>query len=269
MAAGAKQALHHAFTVLLEAGDEVLVPAPYWVSYPHLISLAGGVVVAVEAGPGLKITPRVLRNAVTPCTRVLLLNSPADPTGVVCSRTELTELAAVVIEHHLTIVSDEICDHWDFGETTFTSVAALSPQIAQRTDTIGGVSKTYAVIGWRIDWIAAPEPVAEAIAAVQSHTASALSSISQRAALGVLEADLSGALTEELGSRRAALDARGLTTLKALAGIPRIVVDSGPTGAFFLFADVSGTYGFTCDGSAISSAADFAAPHYVRISYQG
>ncbi|WP_330296876.1 pyridoxal phosphate-dependent aminotransferase [Streptomyces sp. NBC_00503] len=281
--AGAKQALHYAFTTLVEPGDEILIPAPYWVSYPHLAALAGGTLVPVQPAPGagLKVTADQLRAAVTDRTRVLLLNNPSNPSGVVYDRTELAALVQVAIDHDLAIISDEICDHWVFGDSEHTSVAALSPEADQRTLTIGGVSKTFAMTGWRIGWVAAPTPVAAAITAIQSHTASAPSSISQKAALGALTADLA----PELERRRRELDDRRLTTLKALAAIQGIEVDGDPTGAFFLLADVSGTYGHTlADRTVISAAdfaklllteanvavvpgADFAAPNHVRISY--
>lgn len=281
--AGAKQALHYAFTTLIEPGDEILIPAPHWVSYPHLAALAGGTLVPVQPAPGasLKVTADELRAAVTDHTRVLLLNNPANPSGVVYDRTELAALVQVAIDHDLAIISDEICDHWVFGETPHVSVAALGPEAAERTLTIGGVSKTFAMTGWRIGWVAAPTPVAEAITAIQSHTASAPSSISQKAALGALTADL----TTELERRRRELDDRRLTTIKALADIPGIEVDGNPEGAFFLLADVSGTYGRTSAHRTITSAADFAelllaeanvavvpgadfaAPHHTRISY--
>ncbi|MFJ5707956.1 pyridoxal phosphate-dependent aminotransferase [Streptomyces sp. NPDC093105] len=281
--AGAKQALHHAFTALLDPGDEVLVPAPYWVSYPHLIALAGGAPVPVRPAPGagLKVTPEQVREAVTDRTRILLLNSPANPSGVVYSRYELAALAAVAVEHDFVIISDEICDHWVFGDARFASVAALGAEIAARTVTIGGVSKTFAMTGWRIGWLAASAELASTVTALQSHTASAPSSIAQRAALGALTADLGA----ELERRRSGLDARRLATVKAIGDIPGLRVDGNPEGAFFLLADVSGLYGKTCAGRTITSAAgfaelllaeaqvavvpgaDFAAPDHVRISY--
>ncbi|MFF6902087.1 pyridoxal phosphate-dependent aminotransferase [Streptomyces hydrogenans] len=281
--AGAKQALHHAFTALLDPGDEVLVPAPYWVSYPHLIALAGGTLVPVRPAPGagLKVTPEQVREAVTDRTRVLLLNSPANPSGVVYSRYELAALAEVAVEHDLVIISDEICDHWVFGDARFASVAALGAGIAARTVTIGGVSKTFAMTGWRIGWLAASAELASTVTALQSHTASAPSSIAQRAALGALTADLGA----ELERRRSALDARRLATVKAIGDIPGLRVDGKPEGAFFLLADVTGLYGKTRAGRTITSAADFAelllaeaqvavvpgadfaAPDHVRISY--
>lgn len=281
--AGAKQALHHAFTALVEPGDEILVPAPHWVSYPHLAALAGGALVPVRPAPGsgLKVSAAQLRAAVTDRTRVLLLNNPANPSGVVYDRTELAALVQVAIDHDLAVISDEICDHWVFGGAEHVSVAALGPEVAERTLTVGGVSKTFAMTGWRIGWVAAPTPVAQAITAIQSHTASAPSSISQKAALGALTADL----TTELEDRRRRLDDRRLTTLKALADIPGIEADGNPDGAFFLLADVTGTYGRTVAGHTITTAADFAerllaeanvavvpgtdfaAPDHVRVSY--
>ncbi len=280
---GAKQAVHYAFTALLDPGDEVVIPTPYWVSYPHMVSLAGGVPVPLRpvSGSGLRITPEQLRTAVSPRTRLLILNNPSNPSGVVYTRDELTALAAVAVEHGIVMISDEICDHWIYGDTEFTTLSSLGPDVAAHTVTIGGASKTYAMTGWRIGWLAAPRHLARAVAAIQSHTASAPSSISQRAALGALEADID----TELGRRRDELAARRKTTLAAIAGMPGITVDGDPRGAFFVFADVSGSYGLRAGDRVIHSAADFAehlladagvavvpgadfaAPDHLRISY--
>jgi len=277
---GAKQALYHVFTALLNPGDEVLIPAPYWVSYPYMASLAGGRPVAL-AGAGLRITPAEVRQAITPRTRLLILNNPANPSGVVYSRAELAALAEVALDHDVMLISDEICEHWIYGDAEFSPLSSLDGTIADRTVTVGGVSKTYAMTGWRIGWAAAPAPVSAAVTAIQSHTASAPSSISQRAALAALNADLD----VELRSRRAELDARRHLILDSLRQAVGIHVPDEPLGAFFVFADVSGTYGRGVAGRPIASAADFAelllshahvavipgadfaAPDHVRISY--
>jgi aspartate aminotransferase len=282
--AGAKQALHYAFTALLQPGDEVLIPAPHWVSYPHMVKLAGGVpvVLAPGQGDGLRLTPAAVRAGASRRSRLLLINNPSNPSGVVYSRKELADLAEAALESGIALISDEICDHWVYGDTEFVSLASLSAEIAANTVTIGGVSKTYAMTGWRIGWTATPQPIANSISAIQSHTASAPSSISQKAALGALQdADLE----PELRRRREELAARRYSTLSALAAVPGIEVDGNPEGAFFVFADVSGTYGLRTAGRTIRSAADFAelllsevnvavvpgadfgAPHHVRISY--
>lgn len=280
---GAKQALYHVFTALLNPGDEVLIPAPYWVSYPYMASLVGArpVVLTPPAGAGLRITPAEVRQAITPRTRLLILNNPANPSGVVYSRAELAVLAEVALDHDVVLISDEICEHWVYGDAEFSPLSSLDGEIADRTVTVGGMSKTYAMTGWRIGWVAAPVPVSAAVTAIQSHTASAPSSISQRAALAALNADLDA----ELQSRRAELDARRHLILESLRQAVGIHVPDEPLGAFFVFADVSGTYGRGLAGRGIASAADFAelllsqaqvavipgadfgAPDHVRLSY--
>ena len=280
---GAKQALHYAFTALLDPGDEVLIPTPYWVSYPNMVSLAGGAPVPLPpfSGTGLRLTPERLRTALRPRTRLLILNNPSNPSGVVYTPGELSALAAVAVERGIVMISDEICGHWVYDDTGFTTLSSLSPQVAAHTVTIGGVSKTYAMTGWRIGWLAGPRHLARAVTAIQSHTASAPSSISQRAALGALEADID----TELYRRREELAARRKATLSAIATMPGIAVDGDPRGAFFVFADVSDTYGLRAGGRVIHDAAefaellladagvavvpgaDFAAPDHVRISY--
>ncbi|MCX2181312.1 pyridoxal phosphate-dependent aminotransferase [Streptomyces sp. SKN60] len=274
---GAKQALAQIFTVLCEPGDEVILPAPYWVSFPHMIALAGAVPVVVDtAGTGFKLTPEALRERITPKTRVILLNSPSNPTGVVYDRSELQALTAVAVEHDLVIVSDEIYGDLVHEGAAFTSVASLGQDVAERTVTIGGFSKTYAMTGWRIGFAAAPAPVAAALSAVQGHTSSAPSSISQYAALAALTGDTDA----ELARRAAELNVRRALMSEGLAGLPPLRLTAEPQGGFFAFVDVRGLYTRPDDdaatvardllehaGVAVMPGRDFAAPDHVRLSY--
>lgn len=274
---GAKQALAQVLTVLCEPGDEVILPAPYWVSFPHMITLAGAVPVVVDtAGTGFKLTPDALRAQITPRTRVVLLNSPSNPTGVVYDRSELQALARLAVDHDLVVVSDEIYGDLVHEGASFTSVASLGPDIAERTVTIGGFSKTYAMTGWRIGFAAAPLPVAEALTAVQGHTSSAPSSISQYAALAALTGDTD----TELARRAAELEARRTLMRDGLAALPPLRLAAQPQGGFFAFVDVRGLYTRSDDdagtvardllehaGVAVMPGRDFAAPDHVRLSY--
>lgn len=281
---GAKQALFHAFMVLLDPGDEVLLSAPYWVSFPHMITLAGGapVVVPTEPSSGFKITPDMLSAHVTARTRVLLLNNPGNPTGTVYSRAELEAIAELALRLRLTIVSDEIYAELVYPPAAFTSVACIDDETKAATVTVNGVSKTFAMTGWRIGFAAGPQPVIKAMTAVQGHTASGPCSISQRAALAALT---STDLAAELARRRTELDQRRKALIRGLATVPRMHVPVEPAGAFYLLADVTASYGcrhgdFVIDSASAFAAAlleselvgvvpgeSFGAPGYVRISY--
>jgi aspartate aminotransferase len=284
VANGAKHALFNAFTALLDPGDEVLLPAPYWVSFPHLITLAGGCPVVVRGRPenGFKITPGDLGAHLTGSTKVLVLNNPVNPTGAVYRKDELEALADRAAGANLRIISDEIYAELVYPPATFASLASISQDAMSRTVTINGVSKTFAMTGWRIGYAAAPLPVARAMAAIQSHAASAPSAISQQAALAALTSE---EVIAELDRRRASLDRRRQILLAGLRGVPGIDVQSEPAGAFFVLAGVEGSYGPRGDGTVIGSAAEYArcllerelvgvvpgesfgAPGYVRISY--
>ncbi|MFG3172308.1 pyridoxal phosphate-dependent aminotransferase [Streptomyces sp. NPDC048200] len=274
---GAKQALAQLFTVLCEPGDEVLLQAPHWVSFPHMIRLAGATPVVIPTGDtGFKITPEHVQTHLSPRTKVLLLNNPSNPTGLVYTERELRDLADLAVEKGLTIVSDEIYGDLVHDGATFTAVASLSEKIAAHTVTVAGFSKTYAMTGWRIGYAAAPLPVAKALSAVQGHTSSAPSSISQHAAFAALAENTDTELarrSRELGTRRTALR-DGLNSLPPL----RLAVE--PQGGFFAFVDVSGLYRRPEDdaatiaqelleqaGVAVMPGRDFAAPHHVRMSY--
>ena len=231
---GAKHALHNAFTALLDDGDEVVVPTPYWVSYAELVKLSGGRPVLVETRieDDFKLRPEQLRAALTPRSRMLLVCSPSNPTGVVYTPAELAALADVAIEADLAVVSDEIYDQLVFDGRKTASFATLRPGLADRTVVVAGVSKTYSMTGWRIGWSICPEPLAKALGNLQSQQTSNPSSISQHAALAALTgpqecvAEMCGAF-----QRRRDLVAAGLG---ALPGVR--LPDIG--GAFYAFFDI-------------------------------
>jgi len=186
---GAKHALHNVFTVLLDPGDEVIIPAPYWVSYAELVKLTGAVPVLVrtEEADDFKLTPSMLREAVTDKTKVLLLCSPSNPTGSMYSPEELGVLADVVIEKDLVVVADEIYDRLVYAPHRFASFTTVRPGLQDRTVIINGVSKTYAMTGWRIGWSLSPANLAKAMGSLQSQQTSNPSSISQYAAIAAIE----------------------------------------------------------------------------------
>lgn len=186
---GAKHSLHNVFTTLCNPGDEVIIPAPYWVSYAELVKLAGAipVVVPTRQEANFKLTPAELRSAITPRSTILLLCSPSNPTGSLYSPAELQALADVVLERNLTVVSDEIYERLVYGAHRFASFATVRPGLAERTITVNGCSKAYAMTGWRIGWTLSPLNVAKAMDGLQSQETSNPSSISQYAALAALE----------------------------------------------------------------------------------
>jgi aspartate aminotransferase len=232
---GAKHSLHNAFTALLDDGDEVIVPTPYWVSYAELIKLTGAkpVLVSTRIEDDFKLRPEDLRKALTPKTRMLLLCSPSNPTGVVYTAEELRALADVAIEADLAVVSDEIYDQLVFDGRRSVSFPTLRPGLESRTVVVAGVSKTYSMTGWRIGWTICPEPLAKAIGNLQSQETSNPSSVSQYAALAALTgpqecvADMGKAFQK----RRDLVAGR----LQAMPGIrlPQI------GGAFYAFFDIS------------------------------
>jgi len=230
---GAKQALYNALQVLCQSGDEVLIPSPYWVSYPEMVKLAGATPVYVRTEPaeGFRVTPEAVERAVTPRTRVLLLNSPANPTGSVLPRQTLEALAALVAAKPLFVISDEIYAALVYGEPHVSIAACVG--MRERTLVVNGVSKAYAMTGWRIGYAAGPPGLVAAMITLQDHATSNPASISQRAALAALTGDPSSveALRQEFQARRDLL-LQELRTIPDLAVVP-------PRGAFYAFCDVS------------------------------
>jgi aspartate aminotransferase len=278
---GAKHSLHNVFTALCNPGDEVIIPAPYWVSYAELVKLTGAkpVIVPTEETNDFRLTPAQLRAAITPKTTILLLCSPSNPTGSVYSPEELKALADVVLEKNLLVISDEIYEHLIYGNHRFVSFPTVRPGLAERTVVVNGVSKSYAMTGWRIGWTLSPANIAKAMADLQSQETSNPCSISQYAALAALDGpqECVGQMLAEFAKRRDFVRTR-------LAKIPKVSVPE-MGGAFYAFVNIhqhlGRTYGEAkCDTSAqwclalleqqnvatvMGSA--FGAEGYVRISY--
>jgi aspartate aminotransferase len=231
---GAKHSLHNVFTALLNEGDEVIVPTPYWVSYAELIKLAGArpVLVQTRIEDDFKLRPEALRRAITPRTRMLLLCSPSNPTGVVYEAAELAALADIAIESDLAVVSDEIYDQLVFDGRRSPSFPTLRPGLAERTVVVAGVSKTYSMTGWRIGWTICPEPLAKAIGNLQSQETSNPCSVSQHAAIAALTGP-----QECVTEMRAAFQKRRDLVAGRLAAMPGVrLPDIG--GAFYAFFDI-------------------------------
>ena len=252
---GGKHSLYCAFQVLLNPGDKVLIPAPYWVSYPEQVRLAGGQPVVLPAGPeaGFKITPRQVLDAARGA-KILVLNSPSNPTGVTYTPEELTAIAQAVLKTDLIVFSDEIYEKLVYGDTKFVSFAALDKALPQRTITFNGLSKTYSMTGWRLGWAAGPKEVISAMKNLMSHETSDTVSFAQA---GALEAYTSPASAEAVESMRREFQKRGqhmAARLNAIGGIRCVE----PTGAFYCFPDVSAHFGKTLGGVKVAGSLDFA-----------
>jgi aspartate aminotransferase len=250
---GAKHSLHNALAATVGPGDEVIIPTPYWVSYSDLVQMTGAsfVLVPTRLEDGFKMTPRQLRAAVTPRSRMLMLNSPSNPTGAVYSRRELEAIADVVLEAGLGVISDEIYERLVFGGARATCFATLRPGLADRTLTISGASKTYAMTGWRVGWALGPAPVLKAMGNVQSQQTGCPCSISQYAALAALEGDQECVerMRQEFEARRDLV----CGWLKAMPGVRCFV----PEGAFYAFFEVSSHFGRTLAGRKVTDSVSF------------
>lgn len=251
---GAKHSLVNTFMAILNPGDEVLVPIPYWLSYPEMVKMAGGVprYITTTKQEGFKLTPKVLEAAITEKSKALILNSPSNPTGVVYTKEELKALADVAVAHDLWIVSDEIYEYLVYGGAVHTCVASLSEEIYNHTITINGLSKSHAMTGWRIGYLAAPLAVAQAAANIQSHATSNPNSIAQKAAEVAIsvESDFVKNMVE-------VFEERSELMYTLLSHIPGFSVVK-PEGAFYCFVDVSDLYGKRYGEEIMTSAADFA-----------
>lgn len=248
---GGKQAVYQAFASIIDPGDEVLVPTPYWTTYPEAIALAGGVQVDVFAGAdqGYKVTVDQLEKAKTDRTKVLLFVSPSNPTGAVYSKEETFEIATWANENGLWVIADEIYQNLTYDSVHAHSLSELVPELADRTIMVNGVAKTYAMTGWRLGWMVAPIDVAKAAANLQSHLTSNVSNISQRAALAALTGD-QAPVREML----AAFDRRRQLAVSELNKISGVITPT-PQGAFYVYPDVSGLFGIH-EGKPITNSLD-------------
>jgi aspartate aminotransferase len=250
---GAKQSLHNALMAVCGPGDEVIIPAPYWVSYSDLVKLTGAtpVVIPTTEEQGFKLSPERFLGAVTPRTKLFMINSPSNPTGVVYERKELEALADAVLKTEAGVISDEIYEQLVYGDARPTCFATLRPGLPERTITVSGVSKTYAMTGWRIGWALGPPGVAKFMGDIQSQETSNACSISQWAALEALTGpQQSVALMLENFRKRRAYVMERIETLPGVRCVP-------PGGAFYAFMNVSSHFGRTIGGTEIKDSAVF------------
>ena len=250
--AGGKQAIFNIICALADPGDEVIIPAPYWVSYPEQVRAINATPVIVETRPDqdFKISPPALRAAITDRTRLFILNSPSNPTGSVYTRAELTKLAEVLVEKNVPVLSDEVYDALVYGQE-FTSIASLGEEIYQLTIISGAASKTYAMTGWRIGYAAGPADVIAAAGRLQSHSTSGPNSVAQKAALAAITGDQS---TVEV--MRQEFDRRRQVMLRRLRAMPGVTCPE-PHGAFYTFPRVADHYGHYYKGERIDGSMTF------------
>jgi aspartate aminotransferase len=250
---GAKHSIHNALAATVGPGDEVIIPTPYWVSYSEMVNMVGAdyELVPTRADTKFKMSPRQLRAAITPRSKLLMLNSPCNPTGSVYTRAELEALADVVLDSNLAVLSDEIYEKLVFGDTRATCFATLRPGLAERTLTVSGVSKSYAMTGWRMGWTVGPVSVIKAMTDIQSQETSSPSSISQFATLTALQKDQAcvESMRKEFEVRRELVVRR----LSAMTGLSCPV----PEGAFYAFPNVAAHFGRKWGGIDVTDSANF------------
>ena len=278
---GAKQAVANAFSVLCDPGDEVLIPAPYWTTYPESVALAGGVAVAVptDESSGFRVSVEHLEAALTPRTKVLLFVSPSNPTGAVYPRHEIEAIGRWALERGLWVLTDEIYEHLVYGSAEHHSMPVVVPELASTCLVVNGVAKTYAMTGWRVGWLIGPADAISAATNIQSHQTSNVANVSQAAALCAVSGDLSAVamMKEAFDRRRRSM----VAMLNDIEGVECIE----PEGAFYAFPSVKGLLGRDIRGHRSALVAElaevcineakvavvpgeaFGAPGYFRMSY--
>jgi aspartate aminotransferase len=278
---GGKHAVYNTFQVLLNEGDEVLLPAPYWTSYPECITLGGGVPVALRTteATGFRVSIEQLDAAVTPRTKALLFVSPSNPTGAVYPADEVEAIGCWALERGIWVITDEIYEHLTYGGHTFSSMPALVPDLMNQCVILNGVAKTYAMTGWRVGWMIAPPDVTAATVNLQSHSTSNVSNVAQAAALAAVRGDL-----DAVAEMRDAFARRGTTMYELLKNIPGVHV-LPPEGAFYCFPSFESVLGRDVAGRtpkntlelcelllevakvAVVPGEAFGAPGYARLSF--
>jgi aspartate aminotransferase len=253
---GGKHSVYEAMQAVLDPGDEVILPTPYWVTYPETIKLAGAtaVIVQTDRANSYKMTPKQLRSALTDKTAMVVINSPNNPGGFTYTPDELAELAAVLEGTKVMVLSDEIYEKLIYGDTKFVCFASLSEDAYNRTLTLNGLSKAFAMTGWRLGYTAGPLEVIKAMARLQSHTTQNPVTFAQYAAITALTDPAAGGIIEKM---RVEFKRRGNYMAQRLNSIDGVVCTE-PTGAFYCFPDVSSHFGRTINGSAVNSSMDFA-----------
>ena len=278
---GGKQSVYQAFATIVDPGDEVLLPAPYWTTYPEAISLAGGVTVPVvtDESSGYLLSVEQLEAARTDRTKALLFCSPSNPTGAVYPREQVEAIGRWAVEHGIWVITDEIYEHLTYDGAEAVSMPVAVPELADTCIVVNGVAKTYAMTGWRVGWMISPPDVTKAAANLQSHLSSNVANVSQRAALAAVSGSLDAA-----HEMRTAFDRRRRTIVKLLSEIPGVEVPT-PQGAFYVYPSVKGLLGRPINGRTASSSVElaeivleeaevavvpgeaFGTPGYLRMSY--
>ncbi len=250
---GAKHALLNAFNAVINPGDEVIVPAPYWVSYTEMIKMADGtpVIIQTKEEDKFKITAKELEDAITPKTKAIVLNSPSNPTGMVYSKEELKEIADVIVKHDLYVIADEIYEKLIYGDYKHYSIASFNEEIKKRTIIINGVSKSYAMTGWRIGFSAATPKITKVMANMQSHAASNPSSVSQVAALEAYQGDQSA--VEEMRKKFEQRREFMVNRINSIKGVSCTM----PDGAFYVMMNIKELIGKEIQGKVIKNSEDF------------
>ncbi|RFU87691.1 pyridoxal phosphate-dependent aminotransferase [Streptomyces triticagri] len=278
---GGKQAIYEAFATILDPGDEVIVPTPYWTTYPESIQLAGGVPVFVTADEttGYRVSVEQLEAAVTENTKVLLFVSPSNPTGAVYTREQVEEIGRWAADKGLWVLTDEIYEHLVYGDAEFSSLPVVVPELRDKCIVVNGVAKTYAMTGWRVGWVIAPKDVIKAASNLQSHATSNVSNVAQAAAIAAVSGDL-----DAVAEMRTAFDRRRRTIVRMLNEIDGVLCPE-PEGAFYAYPSVKDLLGKEIRGKRPATTVELAAlildevevavvpgeafgtPGYLRLSY--